>query len=161
MKKLLISAVIFMMLTSCGKTVSQPQYPIVIDSGVKAVYQNADYEADVVSTADGKVTVSMITPSELNGLKLIIDGETVTVEKDDVRLDYPTEALNNSPFPVLCKVIRELNTQQPIFSDSDGELTVSFDVDNSKVQVRFDPENNDVTCISTKECTFEFYNGDG
>lgn len=159
MKKLFISAVILLMLTSCGKTVSQPKYPIVIDTAVKVVFQNTDYEADVVSTADGIVTALMTMPSELKGLKLIIDGETVTVEKDDIKLDYQTEALNNSPFLLLSKVIRELNTQQPIFSDSGEEMTVSFDADNSRVQVRFDPNQNNVTYISTKECSFEFYNG--
>lgn len=159
MKKLFISAVIILMLTSCGETVSQPQYPIVIDSGVKVVYKNIDYSADVVSTTDGKITVEMINPSELKGLKLIVDGENVTVEKDDIKLDYQTEALNNSPFLLLSKVIRELNTQQPIFSDSGEELTVSFDSDDSRVQVRFDPNKNNVTYISMKECSFEFYNG--
>lgn len=159
MKKLFISAVILLMLTSCGKTVSQPQYPIVIDSGVKVVYQNIDYSADVVSTTDGKITVDMINPTELEGLKMMIDGETVTVEKDGVRLSYPAEALSNSPFPLLSKVLRELNSQQPIFSDSGEELTVSFDSDDSRVQVRFDPNKNNVTYISMKECSFEFYNG--
>lgn len=145
------------LLSACDNSKAQPEYPVVPAAAVSSEYQNITFTADI-EMSDEKYLLSFISPSELKGVTMILNGETVTVVNNGISVDYTDKLINYCPFVRLDEIFGELNFSKPDFTDV-GEVLVSvIKVDGTDVKVKLDRNTKEIIEIQTDNSVFVFFN---
>lgn len=158
MKKIFLSVALLILLTSCGNTETQLQFPLSIERSVSTVYHNIEFKADLMYDNNGKVVFDLTAPAELKGLKFVVDNEVFSVLKDDVMVDYSAILFENCPFSLLSNAIYALNSQKPEFRKNGDTVTSLLNVDGMRCQIQLDAEDFNITQILVGGCKFNFFN---
>lgn len=161
MKKLLYLLFVLIFLSSCDRTIAKMQYPIVADGSLRTVCNDVEYEADLLTLPNGKITMDIISPKELRGVCFVSDDEGFSVIKDDIEINYTSDLLERCPFTSLINIINTLNSHEPEFTASGNVLMAELNVDNSICKIYLDNENLNIKQICTADFVFEFFNRGG
>lgn len=156
MKKLLVPLFLLFILSSCNTAVEQPQYPIKLQGRVITDYQNTVFSADI-SYDNESLIVTLVTPVELKGVQIDLNGDAVAVKNEGFSLEYSKDILKFCPFIQLNNIAEQINIQKPVFSMIGNELIAQINLNETKCKICLDTKSRKVQRIQTDKYSFEFY----
>lgn len=111
MKKLFLPFLLIFMLSSCTPVITESISPdFRINSVVTAEYMQSEYTFNAVTDDSGTLTMSILKPENLQGIKIICNAQAITAVCDDVKIEC---ADGYYPFTKLYKVLSFAQNTEP------------------------------------------------
>lgn len=134
MKKLFLPFLIIFMLSSCTPVITESVSPdFSLNLNVTVNYMQNEYTFNAVTDDSGTLTMSILKPENLQGIKIICNAQAITAVCDDVKIEC---ADGYYPFTTFYKVLNFAKNTEPT-SEVKGKDENTFEYVSGKEKYTF------------------------
>lgn len=153
MKKLLIPLLLILMLTSCGSSDVQKKRPdFSVNASVEFKYMDSEYSADVRTSSDGTVTMTVTSPEDISGIVFVCSADEITARCGNVKIPCENGYI---PFTQLYKILSFAESSVPAAIEAEDEINVfEYYSNGDRYVISADAETDRIIRIETPVCIY-------